>query len=149
MPSNNNDEFNISQCSVSGLFQELFDKGFKLMTATDDSAQYNTDEEGNDYRRLLQKHKKPVSNICSESSYNAKPVMRNAHKRKREFHQGSPDFKPIVYLERTSKNEQRRMGFGSVLYNYLFQHEDRYFNNDREELSKDIFPAGYQQSQTY
>ncbi|KAI8346894.1 hypothetical protein EDC96DRAFT_521344 [Choanephora cucurbitarum] len=83
------------------------------------------DVEGSDFKKLVHKHKQD----------------NQLEKKIQKHHISSPDFRPIVYLERKPISSPR---LGHSLYNYLFQHEDRYFNNDRDELSKDIFPVGYQ-----
>lgn len=111
-----------SECSISGLFQELLNKGIKS-TPQHEPLKIG-DSEGSDFKRLL--HKKDKSET-------------------RKYHQDSPDFKPVIYLNNNSTNQSLK--FGNTLYSFLFQHEDRYFNNDRDDLSKDIFPVGQQQAQ--
>ncbi|KAI8083400.1 uncharacterized protein B0P05DRAFT_537149 [Gilbertella persicaria] len=116
---------NISECSISGLFQELWQKN----NHSSEPLQFG-DIEGSDFKRLVHKHKHLQDN---------EQELEN----KTKYHQSSPDFRPIVYLERKPISSPR---LGNTIYNFLFQHEDRYFNNDRDELSKDIFPVGYQQA---
>lgn len=115
-----------SECSISGLFQELLNKGIK--TTPQHEPLKIGDSEGSDFKRLLHKKNK------SETG-----------KQQHHHHQDSPDFKPVIYLNNNSTN--RSLKFGNSLYSFLFQHEDRYFNNDRDDLSKDIFPVGQQQAQ--
>ncbi|KAI7902487.1 uncharacterized protein BX663DRAFT_511217 [Cokeromyces recurvatus] len=129
---------NISQCSMASIFQEMFSKSFKSYKSIKDN--HHNEEEGSDFKRLIQKHKKLSSSSSSSSSQS---LIKVEHK-KGEYHQDSPDFRPIVYLNNTTS--QQRTTFVSSLYNYFFQHEDRYFNHDREELSKDIFPTGHKQT---
>jgi hypothetical protein len=140
MTSNNplNMLANISECSISGLFQELLDKGInKSPNSNVQEPLKFGDSEGSDFKRLVHKKKK-IQNTTTPSI----EVVRHSTKHYR--HQSSPDFRPVVYLEKPPSSA-RSLHFGNSLYNFLFQHEDRYFNNDRDELSKDIFPVGYQQ----
>jgi hypothetical protein len=134
MTSNNplNVLSNISECSISGLFQELLNKGIKTQSNVEPLKL--CDSEGSDFKRLV--HKKKNNKIQNTSA----PSIETKHQR----HQSSPDFRPVVYLE-NPPSPARSVHFGHTLYNFLFEHEDRYFNNDRDELSKDIFPVGYKQ----
>ncbi|KAI8645566.1 hypothetical protein BD408DRAFT_411657 [Parasitella parasitica] len=146
MTSNNPlDMFNnVSECSISGLFQELLNKGRKSPTANNTEPLKFGDSEGSDFKRLL--HKNKHSDNTNKIQITNSPtidIVTSRSVQKKTFHQGSPDFRPVVYLEQ--KPAQNNNGFGSTIYNYFFQHEDRYFNHDRNELSKDIFPVGYEQ----
>lgn len=57
--------------------------------------------------------------------------------KRRRIHKASPDYNSIVYLnQNTSKKRFEFFGlFG--------QHEDKYFNSSRNELSQDMFPRLY------
>lgn len=111
-----------NESSISGLFQELWDKGFKQTSQTTEPLKFG-DTEGSDFKRLLHKKDKISSN--------------------KNYHQNSPDFRPVVYINHeTTTQSSKMMQLGTSLYSFLFQHEDRYFNHDRDELSKDIFPVG-------
>ncbi|KAI8393589.1 uncharacterized protein BYT42DRAFT_551580 [Radiomyces spectabilis] len=50
------------------------------------------------------------------------------------------DIAPYQLLHRPAGSSTARRFLGQ-LFSVMFSHEDRYFNNDRTELSKDIFPA--------
>ncbi|GAA5812805.1 hypothetical protein MFLAVUS_006263 [Mucor flavus] len=114
-----------NECSISGLFQELLNKGIKTAPPLKLG-----DSEGSDFKRLLHKKGKSIAVV---------------DKRQQHYHPDSPDFRPVIYLDANSTtNTNRAMKFGTTIYSFLFQHEDRYFNNDRDDLSKDIFPVGQQ-----
>lgn len=48
----------------------------------------------------------------------------------------------VVILPVPSPSKSRTSILADKLYDYLFAHKDRYFNADRNELSKDIFSGG-------
>ncbi|KAG2234797.1 hypothetical protein BDF21DRAFT_407759 [Thamnidium elegans] len=113
-----------NECSISGLFQELLNKGIKTTPPLNLG-----DSEGSDFKRLLHKKDKSIAVVNKQQQY----------------HPDSPDFRPAIYLDTNSTtNTNRAMKLGTTIYSFLFQHEDRYFNNDRDDLSKDIFPVGQQ-----
>ncbi|CEP14793.1 hypothetical protein [Parasitella parasitica] len=135
---------NVAECSISGLFQELLNKSMKSPAANNTEPLKFGDSEGSDFKRLL--HKKKHNGNTNKIQITNSPtidIVSSRSNQQRTYHRGSPDFRPVVYLEQ--KPAQNNNGFGSTMYNYFFQHEDRYFNHDREELSKDIFPVGYEQ----
>lgn len=106
--------------NISSLFQELlFNKKEETVI----------EEEGSDFKRLLHKNKKIPSN------YSISSMSTNSSR----IHKDSPDYNSVVYLNTTSviKKKNRFDFFG--LFNR--QEEDRYFNSNRNELSKDIFPS--------
>lgn len=156
MASNNplNMLSNVSECSISGLFQELLNKGMKSPTTHTEPLKFG-DSEGSDFKRLL--HKKnhngsnnkiqitnsPTIDIITSSRSRRHQQGDSVSSKKKTFHHGSPDFRPVVYLDHQPTRNSNR--FGSAIYSFFFQHEDRYFNNDRDELSKDIFPVGSEQ----
>ncbi|CAO0799131.1 unnamed protein product [Mucor circinelloides] len=153
MASNNplNMLSNVSECSISGLFQELVNKSMKSPTTHSEPLKLG-DSEGSDFKRLL--HKKNHNGSNNKIQITNSPTIdvitaRNrqdddfVRSKKKTFHHGSPDFRPVVYLEQKPTRASNR--FGNAIYNFFFQHEDRYFNHDRDELSKDIFPVGYEQ----
>lgn len=131
--------FDIYESSISGLFHELVNKGIKTSNLNVEPLKFD-DSEGSDFKRLVHKKKNnKIQNTTAPSIEVVRHSTRHHHR-----NPSSPDFRPVVYLDNPSSSD-RSTHFGNALYNFLFQHEDRYFNNDRDELSKDIFPAGYQQ----
>ncbi|OAD01872.1 hypothetical protein MUCCIDRAFT_163823 [Mucor lusitanicus CBS 277.49] len=145
---------NVSECSISGLFQELLNKGMKSPTTHTEPLKFG-DSEGSDFKRLLHKknhnNKIQITNAPAIDIITTTTASRPHHhtqddsvgSKKKTFHHGSPDFRPVVYLDQQPTRNSNR--FASAIYNFFFQHEDRYFNHDRDELSKDIFPVGYEQ----
>lgn len=101
--------------SISGLFQELFTSNKKP----------NEEFEGSDFKRLLHKNKK------SPSNYSISSMASGSSSR---IHKDSPDYNSIIYLNHSPA--KRRFN----LFSLFGQHEDRYFNSSRDELSKDMFP---------
>lgn len=136
---------NVSECSISGLFQELLNKGMKSPTTNNSTEPLKFgDSEGSDFKRLL--HKKNHNGNNNKIQITNSPtidIITTRNNKKKTYHQDSPDFRPVVYLEQKQTRNNNR--FGNAVYNFFFQHEDRYFNHDRDELSKDIFPVGYEQ----
>lgn len=131
-----------NECSISGLFQEIWNKGFKAPPTQQTEPLKFGDTEGSDFKRLLHKKDKSFSDSGSTPVYK-KEQKSKSHK---QYHQDSPDFRPVVYVNNDRNSQSSRMmQLGTSLYSLLFQHEDRYFNNDRDELSKDIFPVGHAQ----
>ncbi|KAL9552333.1 hypothetical protein MBANPS3_003819 [Mucor bainieri] len=122
---------NVSECSISGLFQELLNKSMKSPTTHTEPLKFG-DSEGSDFKRLLHKKHHNGSNNNKIQITNS-PTMDiiTTSQSYRHTQDDSP-----------TRNSNR---FGSAIYNFFFQHEDRYFNHDRDELSKDIFPVGYEQ----
>ncbi|KAI8976820.1 hypothetical protein BDB01DRAFT_802678 [Pilobolus umbonatus] len=117
---------NISQCSIGGIFHELMDKSASTHPAT--PVKLN-DSYGHDFIRLLHKNKSMEIGQMNRS------------------HPDSPDFRPAIYLDNSITSTQSSIArLGNRLYYSWFQHEDRYFNQDRDELSKDIFPVGQKSS---
>lgn len=147
-----------NECSISGLFQEIYNKGFKAPPSQQQQQAEPLkfgDAEGSDFKRLRHKRDKSLSDHSGPTTATTPPVYRNDNltkqrsKIQKQYHQDSPDFRPVVYVDNNDRNSSsqssRMMQLGTSLYSLLFQHEDRYFNNDREELSKDIFPVGHAQ----
>ncbi|CAO3613108.1 unnamed protein product [Mucor fragilis] len=132
MASNNplNMLSNVSECSISGLFQELLNKGMKSPTTHTEPLKFG-DSEGSDFKRLLHKKNHNGSNNKIQIT-NSPTIDIITSSRSRRHQQG----------DSPTRNSNR---FGSAIYSFFFQHEDRYFNNDRDELSKDIFPVGSEQ----
>ncbi|KAI9332627.1 hypothetical protein BD770DRAFT_403099 [Pilaira anomala] len=122
-----------NECSISGLFQELLDKGINKNNTPHEPLKFG-DSEGSDFKKLL--HKKDKSMTVEDNNKNKRILHYH--------HPDSPDFRPVVYLNNSTSTSSRTMSFGTTIYSFLFQHEDRYFNHDRDELSKDIFPVGQQ-----
>ncbi|GAN09386.1 hypothetical protein MAM1_0264c08913 [Mucor ambiguus] len=145
---------NVSECSISGLFQELLNKSMKSPTTHSEPLKFG-DSEGSDFKRLLhKKHRNgnnnkiqitnsPTIDISTASRPHRHTQDDSVSSKKKIFHHGSPDFRPVVYLDQQPTGSSNQ--FGSAIYNFFFQHEDRYFNHDRDELSKDIFPVGHEQ----
>ncbi|RCH82604.1 hypothetical protein CU098_000073 [Rhizopus stolonifer] len=99
--------------SISGKFQEfLFSKKEQV-------------EEGSDFKRLLHKNKKIPSNYSISSM---------ASTSSSKIHKESPHYNSVIYLDRSPA--KKRFDF----FGLFGQHEDKYFNQSRDELSKDIFP---------
>ena len=77
------------------------------------------------------------------------PILRDAagndfkrliHKSRNKQVNGFAVGEPII-LPLPPNYKRRAPGMLDKVYDWLFTHEDRYFNDDRSELSKDIFPA--------
>jgi hypothetical protein len=121
----------ISECSIAGLFQELLSK--KNSTPELKLG----DAEGSDFKRLMNKKKyKRISNTTEETM-----IIQTTTSDNKKYHSNSPDFRPVVYLTPTSNNNNSGL-FSGRFFSLFSPRKDRYFNNDREELSKDIFPVG-------
>lgn len=133
--------------SITGLFQDWFGK----KNATPELKL--GDVEGSDFKRLMNKKKyKRISNTSQDTmviettstQQQQKPKSSNSKK----YHSSSPDFRPVVYLSNTPNSDSNSNNglFSGKFFSAFSPRKDRYFGNDREELSKDIFPVGYQSS---
>ncbi|KAI9271446.1 hypothetical protein BY458DRAFT_509468 [Sporodiniella umbellata] len=85
---------------------------------------YQSKEEGNDFKRLLHKNRK---------TFFSQPVRTDRHSKINKL---SPDYNSVISL---GYLPPKRKWFN--LSRFFSQHEDTYFNQSREELSKDIFSA--------
>ncbi|KAI8991497.1 hypothetical protein BDF20DRAFT_844984 [Mycotypha africana] len=141
--------------SFFDLFQDVFSETDAPTTTTSTPPLYLHTDQGNDFRKLLHKNRK--TRPLEQSQYNRMKVSATTQclvnhqspstatrSSKKTYSANSPDFNPVIYLNQKQHNTGSG-GFLSSVYNYLFLHEDRYFNQSRKELSKDIFPVGYQQ----
>ncbi|KAI8140582.1 hypothetical protein BJV82DRAFT_581228 [Fennellomyces sp. T-0311] len=80
------------------------------------------DAAGNDFKRLIEK---------SRNKTNQSPAIKP-----HGFAVGERIILPLP-----PNYKRRAPGVFDKVYDWLFTHEDRYFNDDRNELSQDIFPA--------
>lgn len=151
--------------SLGSLFQQLVtDKSFHSSNKQQQSEASIGDFGGSDFKRLALKSRQrqaaeeqgyqarrwssTSSSASSSSSYGYEdddeeetlsnsPSMDDMQPR-RPFMLGQPQH---IILPRPTQAQKKRPGFMNKLYDVFFTHEDFYFNNDRNELSKDIFPT--------
>lgn len=139
----------ISESSIGGFFQELLSK-----KASTPELKLG-DVEGSDFKRLMNKKKyKRISTVNEdtlviETSSHQQQQQQQQQRQpatNKKYHVNSPDFRPVVYLSNNSDNNSSNTGLfsGNRFFSLFSPRKDRYFNNDREELSKDIFPVGHQ-----
>jgi hypothetical protein len=122
---------NLSFSSIGGIFQELIGTSKQSTPALT-----LHDTEGSDFRRLVNKKKQQREQGDDEN------LETNTRLKSTRFsNRASPDFRPVVHLP-SPPPQPSKSSIGRSLYSLLFQHEDRYFNHDRQELSQDIFPVG-------
>ncbi|KAI8888812.1 hypothetical protein K501DRAFT_282650 [Backusella circina FSU 941] len=119
---------NLSFSSIGGIFQELVGN---TKHSTPSITLHDT--EGSDFKRLVNKKKQQRQQHPDVETNTTLKSTRFSNK-------ASPDFRPVVHL--ASPPQPSKSTIGRSLYSLLFQHEDRYFNHDRQELSQDIFPVG-------
>jgi hypothetical protein len=152
--------------SLGSLFQQLVtDKSFHSNSSSNKKQSDASigDFGGSDFKRLALKsrqrqaaeeqgyHARRWSSTSSSSSsvggyedddeddtLSNSPSLDDIQQR-RPFMLGQPQH--IILPRPTQVQQKKRPGFMNKLYDVFFTHEDFYFNNDRNELSKDIFPA--------
>ncbi|ORY93005.1 hypothetical protein BCR43DRAFT_496179 [Syncephalastrum racemosum] len=156
--------------SLGSLFQQLVtDKSFHSSSSSSNKQSDATigDFGGSDFKRLALKSRQrqaaegqgyharrwsstSTSSSSSSASFSGyedddeddtlsnSPSMDDMQPR-RPFMLGQPQH---IILPRPAQDKQKkRPGFMNKLYDVFFTHEDFYFNNDRNELSKDMFPT--------
>ncbi|KAI9250590.1 hypothetical protein BDA99DRAFT_522901 [Phascolomyces articulosus] len=97
------------------------------------------DAAGSDFKRLIEKSRNKDSTTTNntiditneqQQQHSSPPIRPHG------FAVGEPIILPLP-----PNYKRPAPGVLDKVYDWLFSHEDRYFNNDRNELSQDIFPA--------
>ncbi|KAJ8653907.1 hypothetical protein O0I10_010475 [Lichtheimia ornata] len=116
--------------------------GYSIASLSSNASSSSSDEEDdlNDYHdKAPMPMQLPSSSPSSSSPMNkSSPTRQNTY----GFAVGHPIILPIPPQH---ESRSRRVTVVDKMYDWLFAREDRYFNADRKELSKDIFPAGTEQ----
>ncbi|KAI7878823.1 hypothetical protein K492DRAFT_170542 [Lichtheimia hyalospora FSU 10163] len=111
--------------------------GYSIASLSSNNSSSDEEDDLNDYHdKAPVPMQLPSSSPMNKSS--ASPTRQNTY----GFAVGHPIILPIP-PQHESRN--KRVTVVDKMYDWLFAREDRYFNADRRELSKDIFPAGTEQ----
>lgn len=118
--------------------------GYSIASLSSNNSSSSDEEDDlNDYH---DKAPVPMQLPPSSSPMNKQPSSSPTRQNTYGFAVGHPIILPIP-PQHESRN--RRVTMVDKMYDWLFAREDRYFNADRRELSKDIFPAGAEQQQQH
>ncbi|KAG2216991.1 hypothetical protein INT45_007676 [Circinella minor] len=98
------------------------------------------DTTGNDFKKLIEKsrNKEMIASSSIEKQQTKQSSLRSTKTTTLKPH-GFAAGEPII-LPLPPNYKRPTPGVLDKVYDWLFTYEDRYFNNDRNYLSQDIFP---------
>ena len=101
---------------------------------------------GNDFKRLIEKSRNKEINHSIAKQRQQQQTKQSPSSSSTLRPHGFAVGEPII-LPLPPNYKRPTPGVLDKVYDWLFTYEDRYFNNDRNDLSQDIFPANdYQNS---
>ncbi|KAI9310127.1 hypothetical protein BX666DRAFT_1300148 [Dichotomocladium elegans] len=106
------------------------------------------DAAGSDFKRLAAKSRIKREPDSLHSIHTLVDDETDDDDSPRPVHYGFAVGHPIILPIPPQQPQKQRSLIVEKIHDWLFAREDRYFNADRRELSKDIFPAGYDQTGT-